>query len=317
MTELRIEPCLPPLWARGGHAQTILAHIFPSRMLDKKGRRIEIGLEDGDKLVGFVHPGTSNIVLYLFHGLAGSTDSGYMHRTARIALALGHTVIMANHRGCGEGAGLARGPYHSGRAEDLSAVIGFGRKNFPKHRHLAVGFSLSGNALLLLLAGQRGEEKPDLAISVNAPIHLESVAYALKKGLNRLYDIDFVRRCRRDVRRARPGEIQFPLWNTLHDFDTIYTAPAGGFKNREEYYETCSTWELLSKIKTPTLIMTTKDDPFVSFEHYRLAKLSPHVQLHVEEFGGHMGYLTAAKTPLGSRRWLDYALHEGIQALTR
>lgn len=315
MKSIEIEPCLPPAWARGGHAQTIWGHILPSKQMSDKGRRFELSLSDGDRLVGFQIKGRSDVVVYLFHGLAGNTDSGYMHRTAQVARKLGHSVIMVNHRGCGEGVGLARGPYHSGRAEDLSAVIEYGRKLFPKHRHMAIGFSLSGNALLLLLSGQRGEVKPDLAVSVNAPIHLESCAYALKRGLNRVYDIDFVRRVRRDVRRARPGEIKFPLWHTLHDFDTVYTAPFGGFKDREEYYRTCSTWELLSKIDVPTLIMTSKDDPFVSYEHYRIAQLSKSVRMHVEEFGGHMGYLSGRKTPLGSRRWLDYALDVAIRGL--
>ena len=165
-----LEPCIPPSWARGGHAQTLLGHFLPDRLLTHKGERVELACSDGDRLVAFVTEGISDTVVYLFHGLAGSTDSGYIHRTARVALRQGHTVMMMNHRGCGEGVGLARYPHHSGRAEDLSSAIEFGRGRFKNRRHLAIGFSLSGNALLLLLTGNRGIVKPDLAISVNAPI---------------------------------------------------------------------------------------------------------------------------------------------------
>ena len=48
-TELSLEPCLPPVWAATGHAQTILGHILPSPLL-KGGVRFEVKLDDGDIL---------------------------------------------------------------------------------------------------------------------------------------------------------------------------------------------------------------------------------------------------------------------------
>ena len=279
---------------------------------------MEIPLVDGDKLVGFIQEGTSSTVVYAFHGLAGSTDSTYIHRTSILAQKLGHTVFILNHRGCGEGAGLARGPYHSGRAEDLSAAIAAGRELYPHHRHVAIGFSMSGNALLLLLSGERGEVKPDAAISVNAPIDLYKASLLLNKGLNRIYDIKFYQQCRRDVFAAQHEvlkQIKIPRLATIYDFDSIYTAPAGGFRNREHYYETCSTHQLLAKIDTPTIVLTAKDDPFVPFESYERARLGKNVLLHAEDYGGHMGYLTREKTPLRTFRWQDYALYESLKAL--
>ena len=257
-------------------------------------------------------------MIYLFHGLAGSTDSTYIHRTAILMQRQGHTVIMLNHRGCGEGSGLAKGPYHSGRAEDLSAAIEHGKKLFPRHRHLAIGFSLSGNALLLLLSGRRGKTKPDCAISVNAPIHLHSTALALKQGFNRVYDIKFFRQCRHDIfmgNRENIKKYKIPQLAWLHDFDNLYTAPAGGFENREDYYASCSTWNLLSEIVQPTIALTAADDPFVDSKFYFSAKPSSSVQVHIEKFGGHMGFIAKERTPLGNRRWLDYAILECVKAL--
>ena len=314
---LKLDPCTPPAWAPTGHAQTILGHFLQSPKLRHKGRRVEIPLSDGDRLIGFIEQGTSNTVIYIFHGLAGSTDSSYIHRTSILAQKLGHTVFTLNHRGCGEGAGLAKAPYHSGRAEDLSAAIDLGRKLLPRHRHVAIGFSMSGNALLLLLSGQRGSVKPDAAISVNAPIHLEECAKLLKTGINRVYDIKFFLQCRRDLMTARNDllrDVKIPWLMSLHNFDNLYTAPAGGFKNREDYYRSCSTHEQLEHITTPTIILTAKDDPFVPFESYRQAKLSRHVYMHAEEFGGHMGYLTRVKTPFGMR-CQDYALTEILRKI--
>lgn len=316
--QLKLEPCVPPPWAPNGHAQTILGHVLPSPLLPDKGKRIEIPLSDGDRLVGFVLEGSSGIVVYLFHGLSGSTDATYIHRTARIARAQGHSVVMVNHRGCGEGAGMAKKPYHSGRGEDISAAIEFGQTLFPRRRQLAIGFSLSGNALLLLLAGKRGSVLPDAAISVNAPIDLESTSSSLRMGLNRLYDLRFFGQLRKDVfiRHGKDQrEYDVPWLSTIWDFDQAYTAPASGFKNRDDYYRSCSTWKLLSNIKTPTVILTAKDDPFVSCQFYEKATLSPAVHLHIEEYGGHMGYLAKSNSAFGFSRWLDYALNEAIRSL--
>jgi predicted alpha/beta-fold hydrolase len=201
-------------------------------------------LADGDRLVGFIQPGESDTVIYLFHGLGGSIDSGYMHRTARLALKRGHGVMLFNHRGCGEGQGLSKYPYHSGRAEDLSAVIEYGKKLFPFKRHIAVGFSLSGNALLLLMTGRRGSTQPDAALSVNAPIHLQRTAQSLGEGFNRVYDAKFYLQCREDVLKSqadRKFKKSLPPLTTLREFDNLYTAPAGGFADREDYYSSCST----------------------------------------------------------------------------
>lgn len=285
---------------------------MPSPVLQHKGRKIEIPLDDGDRLVAFVQEGTSNTVIYIFHGLAGSTDSTYMHRTSILAQKLGHTVFMANHRGCGEGAGLAKSPYHSGRAEDLSAVIATGKKLFPRSRHIAIGFSMSGNALLLLLSGKRGTMLPDAAISVNAPIHLEHCGLKLKTGLNRIYDVKFYLQCKRDTVISQNEvlkKVKLPKLTTIYEFDRLYTAPAGGFTNREDYYRSCSTHQLLDQIQTPTVLLTAEDDPFVPFAAYSRAAKSSKVIPHFEKFGGHMGYLTREKTPMGTKRWQDYALN--------
>ncbi|MBI3557680.1 MAG: alpha/beta hydrolase [Deltaproteobacteria bacterium] len=300
-------PCIPPSWARSGHAQTIMGHLLPSPAFAASGKQLTIPLTGGDSLVAVYHEGAGNTVVYVFHGLSGDTDASYMGRTAAVCARLGYSVFLVNHRGAGLGYGLAHEPYHSGRAEDLSAALQFGRKLHPRKKHVAIGFSLSGNALLLLLSGRRGTTKPNAAIAVNAPIALEKTSLALKTGLNRIYDLRFVHDCRAQI--ANPAaRKRVPRLATIRDFDALYTAPASGFRDRDHYYATCSTLGVLNEIQTPTVLLTAKDDPFIDYRDYLMAPLSPSVHLHVEESGGHMGYLSALKTPLGTRRWLDYAL---------
>lgn len=311
-----LEKCEPPIWARGGHAQTLAGHILPSPRIKEGSESLRIPLSGGDHIVAHLYEGTSDIVVYLFHGLGGQSHRSYMQRTALLARKLHHTVVLVNHRGCGAGRGLAREPYHSGRSDDLSDVIAFGRRRFPIKRHLAIGFSLSANALLLLAAGHHplglDVHPPDAAIAVNAPINLARSAELLLQGFNRLYDINFMRDMREAVISRRLAGFEVPELNlnsrtTLRDFDELYTAKQSGFRNRAHYYEAASAAPVLRNIEIPTILLTAADDPFVDVADYRNATLSKFVHLRIEEHGGHMGYL-AKRTPLGTHRWLDYAL---------
>lgn len=309
-----------PLWAGGPHAQTLLGHLTRKPIALAGVERHTVELPDGDQLAVDLYKGKSNTVVYLFHGLGGSIDEAYLSRVTRSFLDLGHSVVLANHRGCGRGVQLiCRQIYHAGRAEDLSEVIRFGKVRFPGCHHVAIGFSLSGNAVLLLAAGQRAHVFPDAVISVNAPLDLKDAALALSRGLNRLYDAHFILRLRQDVARKKkrgwldPG-IQIPLTNTVYDADTILAKLPGGFGDRESYYQQCSSGQYLKDIAIPTLMITAQDDPFVSSEHYFKAQRSAYVKLLMTDKGGHMGYLQR-RGVLGASHWLDTILAERLRTL--
>ncbi len=317
---LNIEPCTPPFWARGGHQQTLVAYGLPSRGTDIPYKNLKIRLPDGDQLAARYFEGTSSTLLIFFHGLIGSVDSKYMGRMAKLSLNLGHSVFLVNHRGCGEGAGLARGPYHSGRGEDVSEVVAFCRKQFPKKQLIAVGFSLGANAVLSLVTGIRGEHLPDQAIAVNGPTDLKASSVSLKQGFNRFYDLWFVNGCRKEIKSREEKNfvppIIIPRWAYLSDVDELYTAPLGGFKNANDYYLQCSTAPHLGKIKTPTFILMSKDDPFIPWQPYLSARESSYVHLHLEDTGGHMGYLSQGRGPFGYNRWMDSTLEQVFNAMT-
>ena len=309
-----IAPCLPPVWAKTGHMQTIMGHLLPSPRVLEKGEELSVTLESETERIHTTYlKGESNIVVYLFHGLGGSADATYMQRTALIAREMGAHVFINNHRGCGLGVGLATEPYHSGRAEDLSKVIAFGRNKLPNHKHIAIGFSLSANALLLLAAKFRADVLPDMAIAVNGPIHLDRASVKLTQGLNLIYDKRFVLELKNYIKLNRPqGVAQVGKVKDLREFDELYTAPIGGFKSRADYYATCSANQYLYRIEIPTVLLTADDDPFVSSQDYKEAKLSENIVLHIEKHGGHMGYLN--RKGLGMERWLDTTLRAYLKS---
>lgn len=292
-----------------GHLQTLLGHLIPSPRLSAAGEKHFVELSDGDRLVGFLYKGTSNVMVSLYHGLSGDIEADYMQRTAIQYLALGHSVFLVNHRGAGEGVGLAQYPYHSGRAEDVSQVIKYLRDLFPQKKQIAAGFSMSGNIILYLLSGQRGEHLPDGAIAVNAPIDLSACSELLNRGFNRAYDLRFVRRI------VQQKSLKISPWSTLTMIDDLYTAPQCGFKDRHDYYKTCSSKPHLHKIKTPACVLTAEDDPFIPVQDYRDAQWSPAVELKIHPWGGHLGYMSARKNRFGNHRWLDEYMVESLNSL--
>lgn len=327
----RLQPppaLIPPVWARGGHAQTLFGHFLPSGGIDlsqhPEARRIELEFEDGDRLVGFFHPGrdAARPVVMLFHGLSGDTGVDYMRRAAQAALEGGFGVLAMNHRGCGAGVGLARLPYHSGCAPDLARVFAWGRRELAGRRLLAVGFSLSGNALLLLLA-RGGEALPDAAIAVNPPVDLEYTSHAMNAGLSRLYELRFIARLRRQIEsrvlagHLPEGRYQVSSLASLHLFDETYTAPAGGFENALDYYKSCSAGPLMKDIRTPTVVISSRDDPLVEVEVLERVEVSRAVHVHLEDHGGHLGYVSTEHKSARTGRWIDRALLHYLEALAR
>ncbi len=310
-------PCAPPWWARSGHAQTIFAHLAPSSARSLRARvgvrRQSIDLADGDTLIALEAEGASDVRVLLFHGLSGDVDSDYMRRAAAQLLARGHGVWSVNHRGCGDGAGLARRPYHSGRSDDLRAVLERSRALAPKLRHIVVGFSMSGNIALLHAA----EPAPlaDAVLAINPVIDLADASERISRGLSRLYELRFVRRLRADLReRQRRGLIDsrfdISLSASLREFDEHITAPLGGFAGADDYYARCSSRVRLAHVRIPAVIVAAADDPFLDVGLYERTALSERITLHVEPHGGHIGFL-----PREGGRWIDGALEHYVEQL--
>ena len=333
-------PCENPLWAPDKHSQTILGDWIPSPQLKDPGKKWVLDLPDNDQVVCRVFEQDSPWVVTLFHGLTGSIDAGYMHRSTAEYLKQGHSVVRMNHRNCGEGRGLAKHPYHSGKSDDIGFVIAQVRKRFPGKKILAVGFSLSANAVLLLMSrvipgsqifdpDQFEDQKanlqidlPDAAITVNAPINLERATHQLTKSLNRIYQYSFMSNLHVLIKELQQKGIIEPT-EGIHsfmrttDFDDRFTAPRSGFDSGLHYYQTCSAQKHVQKIDRPTGCLMSLNDPFIAYEDYMATHFSKSTLLHFEENGGHMGYLHKEKTPLGSFRWLDYGVMEISNELFR
>lgn len=303
-----------PLWARNRHIQTIWPRFFQRRAaLLYRMQRLE--LPDGDflDLAWGPAPAICKGVVVLFHGLEGSIKSHYAHDMMATLSGGDWQVVLMHFRGCsGEPNRLARA-YHSGETEDARFLLHLLEQQYPNVPKAAVGFSLGGNMLLKLLGEGDTASSLVAAVAVSAPMRLDLCAQSIGQGFSRLYQ-DYLLTSMKRTMLKKLAYIDYPRLigmdearirqlNTFWQFDQCVTAPLHGFADADEYYQRCSSRQFLNNIQTPTLVIHSLDDPFMSPDVVPAPhELSPHVTLQVTQQGGHVGFMQGL--PWRPRVWL-------------
>jgi predicted alpha/beta-fold hydrolase len=86
--------------------------------------------------------------------------------------------------------------------------------------------------------------------------------------------------------------------STVFDFDETVTAPVHGFTDAHDYYSQSSSESFLSRIRVPTLLLSSRDDPFLGSAILgrveRLAAKNPALVTEFVSAGGHVGFVEGA-----------------------
>lgn len=201
--------------------------------------------------------------------------------------------------------------YHSGQSEDLASVISHAL-TVHTGEIVLVGISIGGNITLKYLGERPLAISPRIraAVAVSVPIDLKGSARELAKPKNTIYMQYLLRPLRA---RMREKAARFPRHfditgldsiRTFHEFDSRFTAPLHGFASVEEYWERSSSLQFLPSITIPTLLVTAKDDPFLSPECLPLdiARARENIFLEAPGCGGHVGFIDSLKL---AETWLD------------
>ncbi|HEV2799557.1 MAG TPA: alpha/beta fold hydrolase [Pyrinomonadaceae bacterium] len=325
MSEIRrallSKPFTPHPLFRSGHAQTLAAFAWPRRRALRELRDDEARLFEVEPDVRvLVHcrwqrERAAHPTLLLVHGLEGSSESIYMMSTALKAHRAGFNVLRFNIRTCGDTLHLTQTLYNSGMSADLRAVITELIERDRLTTLFLCGFSLGGN-MSLKLAGEYGAQFPaELkgVCAVSPSVELAASADRIERRSNFIYQRKFIRSLKRRMRDAarlypeRYDASQLRRVRTLREFDELYTAPHGGFRDAADYYARSSSLPLIPQIRTPTLIIHAADDPFIpyaSLEHPSV-RANPCVVLVAPAHGGHVGFLGDGRLPGEDRFWAE------------
>ncbi|HUF10731.1 MAG TPA: alpha/beta fold hydrolase [Rhodothermales bacterium] len=276
--------------------QTIYAGVFRV-VRDVQYQRERIETPDGDFLDLDWSRESNDLrrVAVLSHGLEGSSSSPYVLGMTRALNRRGWDVLAWNFRGCsGEMNRLARS-YHSGATEDLDLVV---HHALEKYEEVAlVGFSLGGNLTLKFLGERDVDPRVAAAAVISVPCDLAACSEKLARPENLLYMQRFLSSLRIKVRaKARIHRLDttdIHRIRTFRQFDDRFTALLHGFLDAEDYWRRCSCKAFLSHVRTPTLLVSAEDDPFLAASCYPLeeANANPNLRLLVTKHGGHVGFV--------------------------
>lgn len=339
-----LRPFVPRPWLGNGHLQTIFGNFARRRgQLPQPAEPLIVPVEpahafrnqDGSTITV---PQTSILCLchwqpaairlhqptvVLVHGLEGSANSGYILGNTIRLWQQGCNVIRMNMRSCGGSDTLAPTIYHSGRSEDIAAVLqALGSRGFD--RVVPVGYSMGGN-LVLRYAGQQSLLSPAArdaalaaAVGVSPLLDLAPSSAALHRPANRLYEQRFLRAMKRRLRAKAKlfptlygmlgAEGVYQRIRTMRDFDGEVVARYGGFKDASDYYEQVRASRYASNLAIPTLILHAADDPFIRTLPGTVAALrsNPSVDYVETAQGGHCAFLARATEPAAEAASADH-----------
>ena len=240
----------------------------------------------------------------VLHGLEGSARSKYAFEMYRALAAQGVEAVGLNFRSCSGEMNRAARLYHSGETSDLALVLDHLSAREPERILGAVGFSLGGNVLLKYL-GEHGNQVPATvraAAAISVPFDLSAGADFLERGFARLYRRYLVRQLQDKVRNkagvlnGRIDLVRTRLARTFREFDGAVTAPLHGFCDAEDYYQRSSSARFLSAIAIPTLLIHSKDDPFLPQSALPEAAVRANSQITAvfTPHGGHVGFVSGS-----------------------
>lgn len=281
------------------HLQTLLGPLtMPVKHQPDRWQSIELSNDDFMEVAWFGRKSQS--LLLMLHGLEGSYKSHYIQRVLTLALRNHWQVAVLHFRSCGPRINARMESYHSGVSHDLQEAL----PQIINSETIAVGalgFSLGGNVLLKWLGENPEQQLIQKAMTVSVPLRLDICASSIDRGFSKLYQKHLIdqlkRKTHHKMSRQLPGpQLSFkqPLKTIKNfwQFDDAVTAPLHGFESATDYYNKASSFYFLPKIKTPTLVLQSLDDPFMSPDVIPTKEqLGTGVTLEVSRSGGHVGFI--------------------------
>ena len=316
-----VGPFAPPRWMRGGRVQTGLAGLKfrrtkRSAMQDASEEMlIQAGTgADGHPVVlkGFhsPHPEAEGLVI-LFHGWEGSQDSTYIQTTARRLYDRGQSVFRLVYRDHGDTHHLNEGMFFAPHFAEVLEATRQAAKLADGLPVYVVGFSLGGNYALRTAARHEQEAIKGLAhvFSISPVINpLEAAPLIDDFPLIRRYFLKKFTDTLSKKQAAFPHRYDFGDMLSKRSVMelTDYVVPRfSQWADRAGYFNGYKIGrDQLKHVRTPTTVITAKDDPIIPWEHVLELELSPAIELILTEHGGHNGFFDSLTGPAWYERYI-------------
>lgn len=290
--------------ARNPHFQTIVSSLYRRQetRLHQVVREMILEVGEGVRLQGYYSPqpkGQGKGLVLLLHGWLGHANASYVITTGEYLYQRGYSIFRLNFRDHGDthhlNPGLFRGDL---LAEAFAATQRIAELERDRPLHI-VGTSLGGNFALRLAWRHSQTPLPNLAhtVAICPPLNPYHSTLALDTG-PLVYLAYFRHKWRKSMRRKKAA---FP---PLYDFSDMLAARTclamteafvrySPHPNARAYFDSYAvTPEMMTTLCSPVTVMTAADDPVVPVaDFYAFRDLSPYLQVHIQAYGGHVGFI--------------------------
>lgn len=295
----------PHRLARSRHFQTIVSSlkVIKETALQRAVREIVLDAGEGVRLQGFYSPqpaGPSKGLVLLLHGWLGSADAAYNVATGEHLYRQGYAIFRLNLRDHGETHHLNTGPFRGDLLEEVfGAAQRIAQLESDRPLHI-VGVSLGGNFALRLAWRHQRTPLPNLAhtIAICPALNPYHTSLALDHG-PAVYLAYFRHKWRKSMQKKMAA---FP---TLYDFSEELAAKTcldmtkafvrhhSPYPDEMAYFDSYTvTPEMMATLRSPVTIIAAADDPVVPVADFDpFFNLTPYLQLYVQPYGGHVGFI--------------------------
>ena len=256
-------------------------------------------------------------VFIMLHGINGGSHEGPTKWAVATGAVRGWRCVALNMRGC-NGVPLSNAKvYCAANAEDVRTAVNACKSRYPSAPILLAGYSLGTYVIGTYLAEENSHGRDPVAgaVLVSCPLDPHSSHAGLNRDAGLVYNGAITAELRRYYRKhvdvvGHVGGAGFSA-KLIRDFERELIVATHGFDSVEEYYHYFAPQRIIPSIRTPTLYVVAKDDPFLGETEQCEAAIrgSSHVALAHVRKGGHVAFLEKGVGVFGPC-WTDRVLGE-------
>ena len=260
----------PTPWLINGHIHTIWGMKFKGRT-NYKPQREDINFEDGGQVTieHFVQEKTPDDaqLLFIIHTMGGGSREPCTNWAAYNFMKKGYRVIICSARGCNGSKLKTKRICDSTNCEDTHVIINYISKKFPNaKKKFLLGFSMGG---IISVNYTTKYDDLDGVISVSHIIDNKRADLLLCQGFKfNLYAKPLLNSLLRSIKKSDlytdEEKKKICKIKTSAEFHDLVSAKNMGLKNSDEYYEITKLYGKPAKVKIPTIIITSEDDPLTN-----------------------------------------------------
>lgn len=249
------------------------------------------------------------------HGLSGGSYESYIRAFVNEVTSPEYNfdALVLNARGCANHTITSPQLFNGLWTNDLRYLINEHIKpTWPDKKIFLIGFSLGG----AILANYLGQEGSAIYANIKAAAvmgtpwdfiegsrHLKSsiigdkvYSPAMCQNVLRLLNTHYDSQLNTNpiIKAYKDAPQKFQM-NRLRDFDELFTSRLFGLNCADDYYRRASPVQRLWRVRVPTLIVLSIDDPITGGAGglpLREVDLNPYVNLVTTTIGGHLGWIT-------------------------